>query len=97
MKFFGIDRLIAGELRASDMTQPKPQMRESRSSSLEAELLSTKSLNGVDVDREVLERTKRLMRECGIRYSQAFKNVLASDTSLAKRYRAAHQPLALFL
>lgn len=95
MRFYGTDRSVRGELLGSE-AQPKPRMRESRSSSLEGELLSAKSLTGMSIDEEVLERTKRLMRETGARYRDAFK-VVMSDADLARRYRKAHQPLVLFL
>jgi hypothetical protein len=45
------------------------------------------------VDRELMRRTQRLMNETGLPVVRAMAQVLASDESLADKYRRAHTPV----
>ena len=57
---------------------------------IEKELSEQQLSNVSGVDREVIEGTKRLMRDDSLSYRDALKALLAADRRLAARYRKAH-------
>ena len=61
---------------------------------IERERLGTTGIGAgqpMSVDDEVRVRTEKLMEDKKVPYAKALKQVLASDTQLARRYHAAHR------